>query len=88
LLHQKVLTGENISKRGIHGPFRCALYKKEYDIIQQISLECSYARRVWDIILQNMYNKFRWPNTINHILQNWKYRYKGSLKNKKKFQII
>jgi hypothetical protein len=88
LLHRKILTGENLSKRGIHGPFRCALCKKESDTIQHIFLECSYVHRVWEIILQNLYNKVRWPNTINHLLQNWKSRYKGSLKNKATFQRI
>jgi hypothetical protein len=44
LAHGKILTGENLAKRGIKGPFHCTLCKKSEETSQHLFLECNFAK--------------------------------------------
>ena len=47
LLHQKILTAENLRKKGIEGPSRCIMCKKAEEKQKHLFLDCSFANEVW-----------------------------------------
>lgn len=53
-MHGKVLTGDNLSKRGIHGPHWCSLYYKAQETMEHVFVDCTFAQEVWDCILQGL----------------------------------
>jgi hypothetical protein len=60
--HGKLLTGENLLKRNIHGPFRCELCRNAMETSQHIFLLCPFAISVWKTTLQSLHNKIRWSS--------------------------
>ena len=52
LMHGKILTGDNLMKRGFAGPFRCSLCSEANENIQHIFLDCPYAISVWNEIMK------------------------------------
>eukprot|EP00253_Pinus_taeda_P034784 PITA_34784 len=51
LVHNKLLTGDNLEKRNIAGPHRCVLCNNNLETTQHLFLECNFAKAVWGIIL-------------------------------------
>ena len=51
LLHNKLLTAENLRKRGIMGPSRCALCNLDEETTNHIFLQCKISLLVWRIVL-------------------------------------
>ena len=46
LMHKKVLTGENLMKRNIAGPHRCALCKEAMETSDHLFVDCKFANKV------------------------------------------
>ena len=51
LLHERILTGENLEKKGFAGPFRCPLCAEDFENISHFFLKCPYAISVWKEVL-------------------------------------
>ena len=51
LLHNKLLTAENLRKRGILGPSRCPLCSSAEETSSHIFLQCKVSLIVWRIVL-------------------------------------
>ena len=51
LIHKKILTGENMEKRGFAGPFRCPLCAVDSENISHLFFKCSFAAAVWNEVL-------------------------------------
>lgn len=50
LLKRKILTSENLKKRGIYGPSICPNCCSEEETIHHLFLECAFAKRCWTIM--------------------------------------
>ena len=46
-MHKKVLTGENLTKRGFLGPYRCCLCEQDVETLAHIFVGCAHAQKVW-----------------------------------------
>ena len=51
LIHQRLLTGENLEKRGIAGPFRCPLCAENSESISHLFLKCPYTTLIWKEVM-------------------------------------
>jgi hypothetical protein len=88
VVHDKLLTGENILKRNIHGPFRCEMCRNAQETSQHIFLHCPYVISVWKASLQSLHRKIRWSSQPKEMLSNWKSYYRGSFKRKPLFRDL
>ena len=74
-MHMKLLTGENLTKRGIIGPHRCPMCCNAPETTDHLFVDCPFAQEVWKISLQGLN-----ITTLNHIsvvnlFSSWKARY-------------
>jgi len=53
MAHGKILTIENLRKKGILGPW-FVLCNAEEETINHLFIDCKYAREVWDHVLQGI----------------------------------
>ena len=54
LVHKRVLTWENPSKRGFHGPFRCCLCNDDVETSDHLFIECDFFHLVWELVLHGL----------------------------------
>ena len=47
VVHRSILTTENLRKRGLEGPSRCSLCKKDEENIDHLLLSCTFSKEVW-----------------------------------------
>ena len=69
-MHNKLLTTGNIRKRGIVGPFQCALCNLEEETSNHIFLQCSVSLNIWQCILPPGF-KFRPPGSVAQLIEDW-----------------
>jgi hypothetical protein len=50
LVHNKLLTGDNLEKRNIVGPHRCVLCSNNSETAQHLFMDCIFAKEVWGLI--------------------------------------
>jgi hypothetical protein len=48
VLHNRILTWENIMKMGFLGPSRCHLCQVKEETTNHLLYECSYTTKIWD----------------------------------------
>ena len=48
IMHQKVLTGENLLKQGFLGPYRCRFCLQSTETSAHIFVGCVFAQEVWE----------------------------------------
>jgi hypothetical protein len=65
----KLLMGENSSKRGFQGSFRCALCLKILETSQHLFLEYEFSIQVWKLVYLELYHKIVWPTNIKTLLE-------------------
>ena len=82
LVPEKILTGENLMKRGFHDPFKCPLFQSSQDNIHHLFWNRPFSQTVWKIAYGDLSRKIRWPSTPNPSLGNWDKYYQGSFKEK------
>jgi hypothetical protein len=85
LAHNKLLTGENMLKRGIMGPFRCALCKQDSESSTHLFLDCNFSKQVLQMVYSELMHKIAWPSTCRVMIGKWSKVYKGSFSNKPTF---
>ena len=81
-MHERVLTGENLEKRGLPGPFRCPLYAETSENISHLFLKCPYAISVWKDVLKRWGDGVQLPDKIQACFLNWGKLYHGELNQK------
>jgi hypothetical protein len=81
LTHGRILTRENLEKRGVSGPYRCALCKEAKETSSHLFLECPFTKVVWNSLLQDMNCRIEWPSSISDLLTRWSHCYTSSLAN-------
>jgi len=79
LTHERILTGENLQKRGITGPFRCPLCIEAAENISHLFLKCPYTISVWEDVLKLLGGGVRLPDTIQDWFTSWEKQYHGEL---------
>jgi ribonuclease HI len=72
LMHKKILTGENLMKRNIAGPHRCALCKEAMETSDHLFVDCQFANKVWLLTLHGL--KVAAPSNISvvDLFTTWK----------------
>jgi hypothetical protein len=87
LAHNKLLTGENMLKRGYMGPFRCALCNQDFESTEHLFLNCNFAKQVMHIVYSELTPQISWSTSCRSLIGKWSKSYKGSL-NKKPIFIV
>jgi exonuclease III len=54
LVHNKLLTGDNLEKRSIAGPHRCELCRSSTETAKHLFMDCKFATEVWSLLLQDL----------------------------------
>jgi hypothetical protein len=53
MLEQKILTWENLLKRGFVGPSKCVLCGLKEENVKHLFVECSFTKDIWYIYKRN-----------------------------------
>jgi hypothetical protein len=88
MVHNKILTAENLQKRGIVGPSRCALCMASEESIQHLFFECPLSIHIWDLMIAPLRSLFHPPSNWNDMFVHWKQRYVGSFNKKLLFASL
>ena len=79
LIHQRLLTGENMERRGIAGPFRCPLCAANPESISHLFFNCSYSISIWKEVIIKEEDGFSWNGNNQEFFIHWDRMYKGEL---------
>lgn len=82
LAHGKILTGENLMKRGFLGPFNYPLCNNNQEDINHLLWDCPFAKSCWNLAYGDLARFIRWPSSPHPSLGNWDKYYRGSFKDK------
>jgi len=67
----RILTWDNIQKRGMNGPSRCSLCRKENETQEHLLNKCLYAQSLWEEIRMIFGKTKRDPDNIRNTLMQW-----------------
>eukprot|EP00253_Pinus_taeda_P001792 PITA_01792 len=70
LLHGKILTADNLRKKGIQGPSICSMCRKAEESCSHLFIECPFARTCWNLIASPL-NTGDLPNQIATLQKSW-----------------
>ena len=79
LLHLRLLTGENLERRGIAGPFRCPLCVVNTETITNLFFNCPYSVSIWNEVIITKDDGFSWTGNNQDFFIHWDRMYKGEL---------
>ena len=82
-MHGKILTGENLEKKGIEGPFICPLCCENNETNLHLFFECNYARTMWSMLTKLWFGRVEILGNVQQCFTNWEKAFKGDLNNKK-----
>jgi ribonuclease HI len=71
LVHNKILTGDNLEKRNIAGPHRCVLCNNNAETAHHLFIDCKYAKEVWDLMLQDFQISIPPMNSVAELFASW-----------------
>jgi hypothetical protein len=71
LMHNKILTGDNMEKRNIVGPHRCVLCNNNSETSQHLFMGCTFAKEVWEIFLQDLQISIPPQNSVAELFASW-----------------
>ena len=60
LLHRRILTWENLTRKGFQGPSRCCLCKDQQESIDHLMDACPFSSSLWDYVAE----AFRHTNRV------------------------
>ena len=72
LLQDKILTLDNLVKKGFIIINRCALCKNDYELVNYITLHCSFNKKLWDWVCDLLNMDWVFPITIQLFFTSWK----------------
>eukprot|EP00253_Pinus_taeda_P024025 PITA_24025 len=81
LLKGKILTAENLRKRGIQGPSICCFCRAEEESIQHSFLLCTFAQSCWNQLSSPMEVRGKYDQ-MHNLQKNWKKDFPHSRKGK------
>jgi ribonuclease HI len=71
LVHNKLLTGDNLEKRNIAGPHRCELCRSNPETAQHLFLECNFAKEAWRLSLLDLQILAFPQSTVVELFASW-----------------
>ena len=71
LLKNKILTQENLQKRGINVVNRCSLCKEGFEDKDHLFLNCTYSQQVWSSILSYWNISWVHQNNVDLCFKSW-----------------
>ena len=86
LVHGRILTGDNLERRGFVGPFQFPLCSEHRETIQHLFFECSYASNVWKQMKIPWLEAIQLSSKIQQCFINWEKAYNGDLDHKNGFK--
>jgi ribonuclease HI len=75
VLHNQILTWENLRKRGFIGPSRCHLCQVKEETTNHLLDECNYTTEMWDWATGIFRQSNRTRGNINATINNWNESY-------------
>jgi hypothetical protein len=82
LMHRRVLTGENLAKRGIFGPHRCSLCSAAQETIDHLFIDYPYTQEVWTQAMHGLNAQTPSQLTVVNLIASWEGRSPHALKSK------
>ena len=70
-VQNRILTADRLRRFGIAGPTRCPLCKIECEDVDHLLHECSYSRKCWEWLIQNMGWSSPFPRDFKTFIMNW-----------------
>ena len=71
VLHRRILTWENLIKRGSIGPSQCHLCKTHEENMEHILNQCPLANHLWTNIASLYKRTDRCPDNVTNTMENW-----------------
>jgi hypothetical protein len=72
LLEKKILTWENLTKRGFEGPSRCVLCGINEENVNHLFVDCRFTKNIWFIIQKELKLESGWEGEqIVDCFENW-----------------
>ena len=85
LLHNSILTNDNLKRKGWEGPSRCPLCKRTEENAHHLFITCEFTQEVWRIMLGPIVVSL--PNSIMEMISRWNFLYPFDLSKKKLLKI-
>ena len=70
--HKKILTWDNIRKRGVQGPSRCLLCEAQEETMEHLLNNCTFTSWLWDLFVAIFQQSVRDRRSIFSTLINWR----------------
>jgi len=70
--HKKILTWDNIRKRGVIGPSICQLCKAQEETMEHILNSCTYTTWLWDYFATIFQQTDKDKGSITNTLNKWR----------------
>jgi len=70
--HSRILTWDNLSKRGFVGPSMCLLCGKAQETMEHFLNSCHYTAQLWDQVALVMHTSNRHRDNILETITNWR----------------
>eukprot|EP00253_Pinus_taeda_P030936 PITA_30936 len=71
LMQNKQLTGDNLSKRNIVGPHRCAMCRNSGDTTSHLFIDCDFAKEVWKLTLLGLHASPPQHSSVADLFTDW-----------------
>ncbi|CAL1356871.1 unnamed protein product [Linum trigynum] len=69
--HNRVLTLDNLKKRGFYLANKCVLCMKDEETAHHMLVECKYVRNIWSMMYCRRSRVPRWNGEIDQVIANW-----------------
>ncbi|CAI0440264.1 unnamed protein product, partial [Linum tenue] len=69
--HNRVLSLDNLKRRGLYLANRCVLCKKDEESVQHLLVDCDFVRRIWILMYGRRSRTPSLNGAIAHVLANW-----------------
>ena len=77
LCHSKILTHENLQRKGFHGPLKCSLCEENSESVTHLMLECRFSMQIWFKFLHTLNSNITLPSSTAELFSKWANRYPG-----------
>ena len=69
LLHNNILTSDNLKRKGWEGPSRCPLCNQAEETTEQLLFICDFSKEVWGLLLGSVSSTL--PTSAPELLSRW-----------------
>jgi hypothetical protein len=72
MMENRILTWDNLIKRGMIGPSRCVLCGEREEYVNHLMVECLFTKEIWNSILNELHLKRIWGGgPLSDCYQEW-----------------